>query len=86
MHIAQALVTAAAVHLSLGVAFALPFVHWGVGRIDPDAREGTWGFRVLILPGAALLWPLLLVRWVRGAGPPEERTPHKRELRGGAAR
>ena len=30
--------------------------------------SGTWGFRLLILPGAAALWPLLLLRWLRAKG------------------
>ena len=37
--------------------FGLLFVTRGVGRVDPAAASGTWGFRVLILPGAAALWP-----------------------------
>ena len=48
----------------LGLAFALPFVWRGVDRIDPAAREGSLGFRLLILPGVAALWPLLLFRWL----------------------
>jgi len=77
MAFAELIVVACAAHLALGLAFAVPFVTFGIGRIDPDARQGTLGFRLLIVPGATLLWPLLLARWVRGAGPPEERTPHK---------
>ena len=46
--------------------------------IDPLARSGTWGFRLLILPGSALFWPLLAKRWFGGAPtPPEERTAHR---------
>jgi len=81
MSFAELLVVACGIYLALGLAFAAPFVAFGVGRIDPDARRGTLGFRLLIVPGAALLWPLLLTRWVRGAGPPAERTPHKALLR-----
>jgi hypothetical protein len=77
MPFAELIVFALAAYLALGLAFAVPFAAFGVGRIDPDARRGTLGFRLLIVPGATLLWPMLLARWVRGAGPPEERTPHK---------
>ncbi len=63
----------------LGVVFAIPFVLAGVGRIDPAARTGTRGFRLLILPGVAALWPLLLYRWAAGkSAPPVERTAHRR--------
>jgi hypothetical protein len=74
---AELFVTALGAYLAFGLALAAPFVAFGVGRIDPAARQGTRGFRLIIVPGTVLLWPLLLVRWVRGAGPPEERTPHK---------
>jgi hypothetical protein len=39
-----------------------------VNRLDAVAAHGTTGFRLLLVPGAALLWPLLLRR-VLGAGP-----------------
>ena len=46
------------------VVFAVPFVVRGVNRIDSVAGQSTWGFRVMIFPGVALLWPLLLKRWL----------------------
>ncbi len=51
------------VYLSLGCVFAVVFVTRGVGAIDPAARGAGWGFRVLIVPGSALFWPLLLKKW-----------------------
>lgn len=63
-------------YATMGLAFALAFVTVGAGRIDPTARTGTWGFRVLIMPGAAALWPLLLARWcAAGATPNEQGEP-----------
>ncbi len=65
-------------YLAVGLVFAVPFVIAGAGRIDPAAREGTWGFRLLILPGSIALWPVLALRWLRGDGtPPEERNAHR---------
>ena len=62
---AKLLVAAAAAYLALGLVFAVPFaLHWA-GRLDPVARSGSAGFRLLILPGAMLLWPLLLFRLLR---------------------
>lgn len=73
------LVNVAALYAAIGVVFAIAFVWKGVDRIDPAARGGTWGFRVLIFPGAAALWPLLAGRWLGGAGaPPAETNPHRR--------
>ena len=54
-----------AAYLGLGLAFAVPFALRWAGRLDPAAQRGTWGFRLLIVPGAALLWPLLAVRLAR---------------------
>src|SRR3990172_6038883 len=66
-------------YLLAGLIFAIPFVLVGAGRIDPAARHGTWGFRLLILPGAAALWPLLAWRWVTSTGsPPVEGNAHRR--------
>ena len=79
---AEALLGAAGVYLGLGLLFALAFVTRGVSKVDPAARGATTGFRVLIVPGVAALWPLLAWRWARGIGaPPVERTPHRSAAR-----
>lgn len=74
------LLGAVGVYLGIGLGFALPFVFLGVQRVDPDAAGAGVGFRLLIVPGVVLLWPLLARRWWRDAPPPRERTPHKRRL------
>jgi len=75
----QALVLAFEVYAVVGMLFAVAFVARGARAIDRVAEDGTLGFRLLILPGAAALWPLLLVRWLRASGePPEEQSPHRR--------
>ena len=60
------LVLALQAYALVGMLFAVAFVLKGAARLDPDAVGATWGFRVLIFPGAAALWPWLLARWVRG--------------------
>jgi membrane protein implicated in regulation of membrane protease activity len=78
MMIAAALLILLGLYLAGGFLFAVPFVLLGVNKIDPHAAHGTWGFRLLILPGAAVFWPLLLRRWLkRVPAPPEERSPHR---------
>lgn len=64
-------------YAAIGVLFAIVFVIRGVGRVDPAAPGSSWGFRLMILPGSAAFWPLLLARWIRGTGPPAERSPHR---------
>lgn len=66
------------IYLGVGLVFALAFAWRGAGRIDPAARNATWGFRLLIIPGAAALWPMLAGRWLRGhTRPPVEHNGHR---------
>lgn len=52
----------AVIGLVVGVAFLL----FGIDRADPAAR-GAYAFRPLLLPGLALLWPLVVWRALGGA-------------------
>lgn len=63
------------VYLGLGVLFAGAFVTWGVARIDPAARGAPGLFRILIVPGSAALWPVLLVKWIGAARAPAAAAP-----------
>jgi hypothetical protein len=58
-------VALAGAYVAAGALFAVAFAIWGVSRVDPVAREGTIGFRLIILPGTVALWPLLAARWMR---------------------
>jgi hypothetical protein len=48
-----------------GAVTALAFVTFGIARVLPAGTPVTFGARVLLLPGAALLWPYVLLRWVK---------------------
>ena len=65
MAIAQWFVGFLTAYAALGVAFGALFVIAGAQRIDPVARNTGLGFRLIILPGSAALWPALLIRWIR---------------------
>lgn len=63
MWAADVIVIAFLAYAGLGILFAAWFVSLGVGRFDPAAREAPVGFRLLILPGVAALWPLMATRY-----------------------
>ena len=80
--IAAAFLILLGIYLLCGLVFAIPFVLAGVGKIDPHAKHGSWGFRLLIIPGTMALWPLLARRWLKGVNePPEENNAHRRAAR-----
>jgi hypothetical protein len=60
-------------YAAVGVLFAVAFVTAGASRVDPAAAGAPWGFRALIFPGAAALWPVMLQKWRRAA----RGRPHK---------
>jgi TM2 domain-containing membrane protein YozV len=56
---------AMAIYLATGLLFALFFLIKGVNKIDTSAIGSGWGFRIIILPGTIVLWPLLLNKWIK---------------------
>lgn len=52
-------------YLLLGLIFALFFVFRGVQQMDEGADGAPWTFRLLLLPGAAALWIVLLPKWLK---------------------
>lgn len=76
--VASWIVRITGIYLALGILFAVLFVWRGAGKIDPLAKQAAAGFRLMIFPGAAALWPLLLWRWLRRSShPPQERNAHR---------
>jgi hypothetical protein len=70
MAVAELSLLILAAYLACGLVFGLAFACWGSVAIDPAARGMPLWVRVLILPGAAALWPWLLPRWLRRQPPP----------------
>ncbi|MEP6669031.1 MAG: hypothetical protein ABJF10_07765 [Chthoniobacter sp.] len=64
-HFFSVLLLIAAVYLGCGALVAAFFFVGWCRRFDPSAREGSWGFRVLIAPGVVALWPVILAKVVR---------------------
>lgn len=65
--VVRALLLLAGLYGGVGLAFAVWFVAGGLARLDatPISAAG----RLALLPGAALLWPLLLPRSLRSPRP-----------------
>ena len=61
---AEIIVAGVTRYLEAGLCVALLFVFL-VGHIEPSARGGSFFFRLLIVPGATLLWPCVVLRALR---------------------
>lgn len=59
-------------YLLVGLILAPVLVLRALPRIDGVAAAGTWGFRLLVLPGVIALWPQLLKRWRAASGSPPD--------------
>jgi hypothetical protein len=55
----------ALVYLLLGVLFVIPFLVKGISKVDQGAHDGTKGFKIIIIPGVIVFWPVLLNKWIR---------------------
>ena len=60
-----------------GLLFGVLFIPRAAARMDPGLTHAPIAVRLLILPGVIALWPLLAVRWAKGASAPIERNPHR---------
>lgn len=76
--IASLLLTVIYAYAAVGGLVALAVLGAGLERVDHEAEGAGIGFRAIIFPGAVALWPLLLVRAIRGGGePPLQKDPHR---------
>lgn len=65
----EVVLVAGGAYLAVGLIVAIPFVLVGANRIDEAAGGSGWGFRLVIIPGSAALWPVLVARWARAGRP-----------------
>ena len=56
-----------AVYLAGGLLFAIPFLLRGITVVDEGAHGATIGFRIIIIPGVIVFWPVLLRKWIRAS-------------------
>ncbi len=60
-------------YMGCGLVFGVFFVVRGMRAAYPEAPGGTWGFKIVILPGCATFWPFLLGRWLKHRAPNSEK-------------
>ena len=63
-----------AIYLVAGLLFAIAFLTKGITVVDEAAHGSTAGFRIIILPGVVLLWPLLLKKWIKAKTESHDKT------------
>jgi hypothetical protein len=51
-----------ALYAASGLTIGVAFVVYGVTRVQP--APATIGARILFLPAAIVLWPIVLARWL----------------------
>jgi hypothetical protein len=61
----QILLIIVAIYLTCGFVFMIPFIIKGVDVIDEGAHGSSIGFRIIIIPGTIVFWPLLLRKWIK---------------------
>ena len=70
MSLAIVLLYGLAFYAVAGLCIALAFVTFGVTRVLGAPTSMTAGARLLIFPGAAALWPYVLLRWLKSGRQP----------------
>jgi hypothetical protein len=53
------------IYLLLGVLFVILFLINGLTKVDAGAHGGTIGFKIIIIPGVIVFWPVLLNKWIK---------------------
>jgi len=56
-----------AIYLACGFVFAIAFIAKGVEKLDEGAHGASIGFRIIVIPGAMVFWPLLLKKWMHSS-------------------
>jgi hypothetical protein len=59
----QAILILVIVYLVAGVLFVIPFLVKGLIKVDESAHGGSLGFKLIIIPGVIVFWPVLLNKW-----------------------
>lgn len=65
MMVVEIILIIVGIYLLLGVLFVIPFLVKGITKVDEGAHGGTIGFKIIIIPGVIVFWPVLLGKWMK---------------------
>lgn len=51
-------------YLSIGLVFGLIFISLGLKNVDEGSIDTSWKFKLLLIPGMLVFWPLFLKKWM----------------------
>jgi hypothetical protein len=52
-------------YLSAGVMFSIPFLVKWIYRLDEATHESSLTFKLMIVPGCIIFWPVLLKKYLK---------------------
>lgn len=55
------------IYLLAGILFSVIFVSKGIQQIDEGTHGTGIGFRLIIIPGCIIFWPVLLKKWIKAS-------------------
>ena len=61
----------------LGIIFSIPFILYGIGIVDHDAKKMSVGTRFILWPGTIVFWLLLLFKWIEKRNHDDTQTQKK---------
>ena len=53
------------IYLFCGLVFSIIFISKGLQVLDEGAHGAGIGFKLIIIPGCMVFWPLLLKKWMQ---------------------
>lgn len=65
MNLIELILLVLGIYLLLGLIFGLFFLVKGMHKIDETASDASLGFKLIVFPGIALLWPIMFFKWSR---------------------
>jgi lipid-A-disaccharide synthase-like uncharacterized protein len=51
-------------YLIAGLIFTIPFLIKWIHAVDEATQQSPWTFKLTILPGCIVLWPVLLKKYI----------------------